>query len=1055
MDRKKRRLSLGDIIRKMGDAGEAPRQQPPESPAATPSSGDTPGRPPRRVRVSPVPEELPEQPSHARPGAGPAAADVPPSAGDRPKPAPHHAPPPATPGEPAIPLPSHVPHSGEDEEEEEFDVFRYVAVLLRRRAVIVLVTLGFGVFSLLSYLAAEKFYRTNARLLFRPEEHVILPQRTYRYWKDHEKSFNTHLELLKSRVVLERVSENLGGAVEVGQIRSGLTIRQGETEGEKTDIIELSYKHPDAHLARDVVNDLCRTYIEYHREVNAQENTRLILNLKTQIDKLQADLEEKENALRNFKEKNRLIQLSEEANLVVTKLANMELALQQTQLDLLSNKEQLNALKAQIGKQDMNVVQSMTFENPFQNRLADLELELNTLSAEYSDDHFKVRTIRQQIEKLKEAMGSQIAKEAVSKTFVKNPIRENLLEQLVSLTVDISSLEAKRTAQEQIIEKLNAELLDLPSLQQQYAHLQRETSTRLSTLSLLKQKFEEAKIERDAKESDIKILELAKLPRVAVSSKKLSSVFMGILVGLILGIALAFLLEYLDQTLKDVSQVEKGLELPLLGVVPHIEAEKTSAEGVEKLSKTVLEPFRALRANLKHLAAMHHAKVLMICSAVKGEGKTTLAFNLALTFAMDGKKVILVDGDLRRSQIHHFLDVGKELGFYEYLKGDKSLTDIIKSTRHENLHVITSGERPHNPAELLGTTRFDHMLAEIRHMADIVIYDSPAILPVSDSIIMAPKMDACLMVVRTLWTPMRAAKQARSQLKRIGTKILGCILNGVPHSRGYYPYYYGYYGYYAYRYSYDEEPRRRPSVRELGLRVESAVKEGLENARHAAPRYLAAGGRFSWHILRRATFWVLLLVLLALIGLRLYLGGAKPDAGEQEYIDYLTDEAGGTAPVQPPIRVVERPAEPDNLRGTADFAEDEESAGGTSARQPEPSAPPEFAWKDSLAQWVAAVNGRDSARYADFYDQEKFRYPGGGFDAWRTETFTKWLRRPQHQGIISIDSAWAEKERDRYYRTFAKIGRAGGSGTSPELRTMIWRLDQNRWRIIREKARAL
>jgi len=1066
MDSKKKRLSLGDIIRRMSE-GTAGTENPPQPSRAVPA--DSHARPLLRSHtpdVPPAPEGLPHQPSFADipavlTGARAApAGDVPAAAGETaPKPQQAAAAPQAPPPPGAEPLTADHAGGESGEDEEEFDIFRYIGVILRRRMVIGIVTAGLSVFSLFSFLTAQKYYIASARLLFRPDQNVILPDHSY-YWYDQTKTFNTHLELLRSNIVLERVAQNLDGRVGAGEIGGGLTIKQGEISNEKTDIIDLSYRHPDAATARDVVNDLCRTYIEYHREVNAQEDTRLIINLKTQIDKLERELDEREDALRRFKEQNRLIQLSSEANIVVTKLTNMEVEMQQTQLGLLTSKEQLGALKSQIHQQDINIVQSMTYENPFQARIAELELELNTLSGEYSPDHFKIRTLKQQIRNLKEAMQSEITKEAVSQTFVKNPIRQNLLEQLVTLSVEVASLEAKRTAQEQLIEKLNEELLKLPSLEQHYAYLQRETDARLQTLSLLKQKYEEAKIERDAKESDIKILELAKLPEVAVSSKKFSSVLMGVLVGLILGVALAFLLEYLDQTLKDVAQVEKALEIPLLGVVPHIDADVQGGafgENPEKAVKSLLEPFRALRASLKHLAGMHNAKVIMICSAVKGEGKTTLSVNLALTFALDGKRVILVDGDLRRSQIHHFLNVPKEKGLHDYMQGAIELDGIIKETSYTNLCVVTSGERPHNPAELLGTPRFDRLLAEIRRHADIVIFDSPAILPVSDSLIMAPKMDACLLVVRTLWTPIRAVKHAKGQLKRIGSKMLGCIVNGVPHSRGYYPYYYGYYGYYSYKYSYENEPRRPMSIREFGLKVESGVKESLKNLRHAYPRYISAASVFMRHILRRPSFHVLLLLALVMTGVRLYLEHRRPKPRQDDaLITYLGAGSAQPDAYQGAIRVTGGGrTTPTAAAAGAGYAHGADTGAITYNESGESPAWNASDQRAVLDGWIAAVNARDSLRFASFYDAAEFRYPAGGFGEWMREIASQWSAETGREHIIRIDSIAAAQQGGAYYRTDTWMSVDRGGDTVAMTRTMIWRFTNGGWKIIREKAQAL
>jgi succinoglycan biosynthesis transport protein ExoP len=642
--------------------------------------------------------------------------------------------------------------------------------------------------------------------------------------------------------------------------------------------------------------------------------TRLLYKFEQPIKKLQLELDQKEGALRAFKEEHRMVELSDETNLTVSKLSDMEIDLQKTQLELVETRERLTSLNSQITKQELTIVQSITFNDPIKDRLAQLELEYNTLSAENSPEHFKVKMIKQQIEKLKAAAVDSMT-EAASRTLVKNPIRQDLVQSLVNLTIEQSALDAKRIALEKVIEKLNTDLLKLPAIEQKYAFLQRESESLLQTLRLLKTKYEETKIRRESQETDIKILELADLPTRPEASVKPTSIIIGLLIGLILGIALAFLLEYLDQSVKNSTDIEKGLGLPLLGIVPLIETNKALIQRSSDLTKTILEPFRALRANLKHLAATYNSQTFIICSAVKGEGKTTLAANLAITFALDGKKVILVDADLRRSQIHTLFSIPKEIGLTDFLLGTKTVDAVLKKSVYDELLVITSGERPHNPAELVGTYRFDLLIKELRQRADIVIFDSPALLPVSDTLTMAPKMDAIVFILRTMWTPLKAAKQAVHQLSRIGCHILGGIFNGISGSRAYYPYYYGYYGYYSYsKYTYDDEPRKKFSWRTFGLTFEGGLKNSMRALRYALPRYIASSGRFSAHLARKKSFWLLLLVFLGLTGTELWLT-LKPvpiTPATDEGISYLgvtgTQQENALTPRHSPMPQIGAPA---------------------------------------------------------------------------------------------------------------------------------------------------
>ena len=955
---------------------------------------------------------------------------------------------------PAAPSPPVGAAEDEDDEEAAFDIYKYVGILLRRKYIVLIVAFAAAFFSLFKYLVSDSYYIAKARLLFRPDApELVNDSRTFRYWGDREKLFSTHLELLQSQTVLLMVAENIGDGILPEKIAGGLKIAQGETDGEKNDIIELSFRNGDPEKARDVLNELCRTYIDYRRDVNAQEITRLVSKFEVQIGKVQEELSAKENTLRQFKENNRMVELSNETNLTISKLAELETSLQQTQLALLESKERLTALNTQIGRQEQDVVQSVTFHDPFRNRIGELELELNSLSSEYSTEHFKVKMLRQQIDNLKEAAADSMTREAASRTLVKNPIRQTLLQDLVNLTIQKSALEAKRMALEQLIERLNRDLIKLPSMEQRYAFLQRETESLLQTLRMLKTKYEEAKIRRDSQESDLKILELARTPKAAISSVNKNSIVIGILIGLILGIALALLIEYLDQSLKDPSTVEKSLGLPLLGIVPYIEADNALIEQFADLTKNILEPFRALRANLKHIAVANNLHVFIVCSAVKGEGKTTLAANLGITFAVDGKKVILVDADLRRSQAHTLFSIPKQTGLADYLMGAASIDDIIKPTRFENMSVITSGERPHNPAELLGTVLFDRLIAELRSKADIVIFDSPALLPVSDTITMAPKMDGVLFVVRTFWTPMKAAKQALNQLQRIGSRMYGGILNGASHSGKYYPYYYGYYGYYgysSYKYSYEDDhnQHKKMSVRRVGLHIEKTAKERLSSLRFTVPKLADAVNRGIVRLAHRRTFWLLVAVLFGITGARIVLLSKNTEPAEDSvvYLGFGMDKLSGEtefADAGTGRDMAFTGGIPLSDTGGAAI----ENGNGPS----EPSVVNDTALVESVNNWLDAFRRKDTAAYLSFYRRELFRFEGGGFAGWVDKCrdmfsvkFGKYQLLTSGLVMTPRDSVTVE--------VYADFMAVNSIGTLKGRTAALWVKNSAGWRIIRQKS---
>jgi len=319
--------------------------------------------------------------------------------------------------------------------------------------------------------------------------------------------------------------------------------------------------------------------------------------------------------------------------------------------------------------------------------------------------------------------------------------------------------------------------------------------------------------------------------------------------------------------------------------------------------------------------------------------------------------------------------------------------------------------------------------------------DSPAALPVSDALTMAPKTDGVVMVARALWTALKAVKQARQQFSRIGCPVYGCILNGAPHSRSYYPYYYGYYGYYSYQYAYEyEEDRPRGwSLRITGNRIESVVKRWAQAMVTYLPHLTALGLRFAAYCARKPLFWILLALF---AGLLLYEAWLRPPQTPplQEGIQFMSgrqDDSGVKNADEPPITVLE-PDVP-----AADGRAADTAAAGFSG------------FKDSLASWVAAFNGRDSARLCGFYDAGEFTFPDGGFAQWTANLGQTLLSARRNGGIITLDSARLEQASPPYARTAADIVLTGKSGTIRSRVVMAWRRSEAGWRIVREKKQKL
>jgi capsular exopolysaccharide synthesis family protein len=268
-------------------------------------------------------------------------------------------------------------------------------------------------------------------------------------------------------------------------------------------------------------------------------------------------------------------------------------------------------------------------------------------------------------------------------------------------------------------------------------------------------------------------------------------------VGLMLAAGIVFLVEYLDDTLKTPEDVERALGLPVLGFVAEMKYKNRSAEEVyvsRQPRSPVSEAFRSLRTNLEFAAVQKPIRSLLVTSPGPAEGKTTVATNLAAIYSQASKRVVLVDGDMRRPHIHSMFGMSNRDGLSNLFRNGAAAHSVGRSKVDlPHLTIITSGSLPPNPAELLGSERMEQILKDLQAMADTVVIDTPPSL-VADAGVLAAKVDAVLMVVQPGVTHAEAARVTLETFKRAGARVVGVVLNRIPRNRNYY---YGGYRYYS------------------------------------------------------------------------------------------------------------------------------------------------------------------------------------------------------------------------------------------------------------------
>jgi succinoglycan biosynthesis transport protein ExoP len=368
------------------------------------------------------------------------------------------------------------------------------------------------------------------------------------------------------------------------------------------------------------------------------------------------------------------------------------------------------------------------------------------------------------------------------------------------------------------------------------SELAAELQIATGTYTTLAEKLEQLRINEQLETGPGRVVSPAVADSVAVAPKPLRNGLLGLAVGLMFGLGMAFLYEYLDNTLKSSEEVEKVFSAPVLGTIPMDKDSKDQRRLaiVEAPGSSTAEAYRVLRNSLDFINFEHDMKTLLVTSAAPGEGKSTVAANLAAALAQAGKRVVLVSTDFRRPTTEHFFRVNNMIGLSDVLLGTHSLKSALQRVGGEQLLVLTSGKMPPNPSELLGSKKMEEIVKALGEWGEWVIMDSPPLLAVADPAALARWVDGVLIVSQAGVSTRDAGKKAAELIAKVGGKITGVVVWGLDETRagsGGYGYASGYY--YASYYSTNSGAGRRSRKADNGAR--SAGADSQEAQRDWVP----------------------------------------------------------------------------------------------------------------------------------------------------------------------------------------------------------------------------
>jgi tyrosine-protein kinase Etk/Wzc len=600
-----------------------------------------------------------------------------------------------------------------------------------------------------------------------------------------------------------------------------------------TDVIEIKFRASSPYECAHITNVIAQEFKILNAETSQGEVSDLRDFLESQVAKKEDELRTAEDKLRNYQERKKVANLDDETTQLVSRMAQAESMLEQSRIELNAAREKQKSLNSQLDERKTSLGAdlggtSTPYILSLQQQLGEavaertkfvVAIESQALNPNRLSYEGQLKVYDERINALRQKLTEE--SEKLTKTgMVKDAlaVSQDLLTSLLQTETDIKSLNAKISALKDVVADYNRRLNSLPETTLELARLERDKKVQEETYIMMTGKLEETKISQAGQGGNIRILDEAIEPGAPVSPKKRLNLMLGILIGLGLGFGVVFLIDYFDNTVRTIEEVEQ-LGLNLLGAIPQIElnSKNSSIEHGEvkdtdvghviesKLvthfdpKSPISEAYRILRTNLRFTRVVDESlKTVVVTSAGPREGKSTTVANLAITLAYMGSKVALVDSDLRRPVIHSIFGLEKENGLTNYMIDSMPFESILKPTIIENLTIVPCGLLPPNPSELLGSQKMDDFINKLKSKFDMILFDSPPVIAVTDAAVLSNKVHGVVMVISAGTTNRDAIGRSKSLLENVNARLIGAVLNNVnvesTYGSSYYHYYHYYYG---------------------------------------------------------------------------------------------------------------------------------------------------------------------------------------------------------------------------------------------------------------------
>lgn len=587
-------------------------------------------------------------------------------------------------------------------------------------------------------------------------------------------------------------------AAALGSFRGGLQVSLVPN----TRIIEIRYRSTDKELAARVVNALANTYVEQNFKTRFESTMQASDWLSKQLVDLQIKVETSQEKLVRYQKDHQILGIDEKQNIITAKLDELNRELTAAEAARMEKEAVYESVEtgdpaavSSTGTLDASgklVPAISTLLEKLREQEADLRIQIAQMNSQFGPAYPKLAQMNSQLKEVTAQIQTETRK-------VLGRLRTDFLaaaqqEKMLRAALEQQKIEAN---------KLNENAIE-------YSLLKRDVDTNRTLYEGLLEKLKEAGVTASLRSNNFRIVDVARVPAAPSEPNLPRNLLVALALGLTTGVGLAFVLEGLDNTVRTPDQAQAVSSLPSLGMIPlgsrsraelpnrkrlRLAASKEAVELVtlERPKSQMAESYRALRTSLLLTSLGGPPHVILVTSALPGEGKSTTSLNAAIVLAQKGARVLLMDADLRRATLHKTLGMGPCDGLSNVLTGNASLQQaIVPSNILPNLFLLPAGTPPPNPAELLASIQMQELLVQLRAQYDHIIMDTPPTLSVTDPVILSTLADRVVLVIRSGQTTKQALRRARDILLQVNAHVCGVLLNAVDLAS---PDYYNYYEY--------------------------------------------------------------------------------------------------------------------------------------------------------------------------------------------------------------------------------------------------------------------